>query len=102
MRSTIHRSLHAFDIEMEAHAKDPKYKDKHGVVVSVLGINSITYFTANPLPNRKVIVTALEDRYVRLDCTVNEQTATLTLNWLTAATKANDVLLFLIDGIVPK
>lgn len=102
MRGTVHRSLHSFDMEMEAHAKSKEFKDKNGVVVSVIKEESIIYHWTNKSEVRSFQILAFEDGTAEIRFVVSKTYIHSKMPWLQAATYARNALYFLIDGVLPE
>lgn len=104
MKSTIHRSLHAFDTELERAVKKLPFT-RNAILVSHPLEHAISYMYANkglPIP-REVLVVGDEDKQLHINFIKEGETIlTLRLDYPHITHFNGFVLDYLIDGTIPK
>ena len=101
LKGTIHASLDAFDFELTLTARNDKFKDKNGIVVSLPVNHGIRYINATKT-SRSVLVEGEESKNLTITfCDNNEIKSSVSMYYLKCVDHLEQVLDFLIDGVLP-
>lgn len=103
MRSTIHKSVEAFDKEITAWVKSKEFKNGNGVIVSVLTEGGIRYIGTGTGKGREIVITGFADGNVKIEFVHNDSTIiSKTANYIVVALQSSKSLTFLLEGVVPE
>lgn len=101
LKGTIHASLDAFDFELALTARNDKFKDKNGIVVSLPVRHGIRY--VNVITSaRNVLVEGNESKNLTITFYDDQEIkSSVSMYYLKCVDHLEQVLDFLIDGVLP-